>query len=247
MDNAAFQTIFAQLAEIQQILTDSHNDFRNMRAEERSRKRAKKRDKERTEERNRKSIQRIGDLKKEEDFHIWRDRLINACEEANFHDYILREVPEPADKAEKRKWKKDRAAIDEYIRKAVPDRAVWATLEAMGWDITEQNPKSTFNKLTQYFNEDTHEVNYLLCRELFTIKAEDYDNFSTFLDRLNYLRQRLSQSKSWKLTEDAATMCALNGIATAHPELYRQTILNTCNNELSWFGLMSEFSTLSTD
>jgi hypothetical protein len=245
MDNAAIQTIFAQLAEIQQILTDSHNDFMNMPADERSRKRAKKRDKKRTEERNRKSIRRIGDLMKEEDFPIWRHRLIMACEEANFHEYILSEVPKPAGVAEKSKWKKDRAAIDEYIRKTVPDRAVWATLEAMGWDITEQNPKSTFDKLTQYFNEDTHEVNYLLCRELFTIKVEDYDKFSAFLDRLNYLRQRLDHTE-FKVTERAAIMCAIKAVATVHPDLYRE-LMRVDINQLSWVDLMDEFCAFSTD
>lgn len=66
----------------------------------------------------------------------------------------------------------------------------------MGWDITEQNPKSTLDKLTQYFDdEDSHEANYSLCRELFTIKRENYNKFSAFQHRLNYFRQRLDQTK----------------------------------------------------
>lgn len=49
------------------------------------------------------------------------------------------------------------------------------------------------------------------------------------------------------MTEDAATMCALEAIATAHPDLYNRFIAKARNNELSWATLMVEFGAISTD
>ncbi|KAH6650571.1 hypothetical protein F5144DRAFT_51299 [Chaetomium tenue] len=262
MDNEGFQAFLAQLAETQQKLLNSHKDFMNECTNELKRKRIEERSRDfaegllrqlteeqnrrHTEEQNRRSIPLINSLREEEEFLTWRDKLINVLEIANLHDHVLREVPEPADEVEKEKWKKDRAAVDNYIQMTVPDHAVWTNLKGMGWDITERNPKSTLDKLAQYFNKDTHEANFLLCREMFTIKREDYDKFSTFQHRLNYLRQRLDQTKSWKMTENAATIRALEAIATAHPDVYNRFIAKAHNNELSWAALMVEFRAIST-
>lgn len=88
-------------------------------------KRAEDQDRrKRIEEQNRNDISLTSHLMKEEDFPTWPDNLISALKRADLHDHILREVPEPADNAEKEKWKKDRAAVDNCIQKTVPHQVV---------------------------------------------------------------------------------------------------------------------------
>ncbi|EAQ88540.1 predicted protein [Chaetomium globosum CBS 148.51] len=72
-------------------------------------------------------------------------------------DYILMDVPEPIDEADKQKWEKDRVDVDFYIQHSVPDYGVWTALKDTGWDITARDPKATLDKLTEYFFTLGHE------------------------------------------------------------------------------------------
>ena len=235
MNSAEFQAMMAELSEAESKFIESHNAFTNMLNKERTRD---------IVEQNRKSIQPIGYLKNGGDFLMWSDRLINVLKKVYLHNYILMEVPEPANEDEIEDWKKDRVAIEEYIRKSVPDGEVWTALQGMGWDINEQNPKSTFDKLTEYFYTDSDENNFLLHKELVNMDVRDYDDFLAFYVRLNYLHETLSKSGHWKLSEKAATMCALKAIARAYPYVYIRSITKARNNKLSWADLMVEFRAL---
>ena len=176
---------------------------------------------------------------------MWSDDLIHALEKANLHNYILMEVPEPGNEDEIENWKKDRVAAEEYIRKSVPAE-VWTALLGMGWDIKEQNPKTTFKMLGQYFYTDSDETNFLLYFELINMDIGDYDNdFLAFRVRLNYLRDTLSKSGRWRLSKNAATMCALKAVETAYPDLYSRSITEARNSKISWDELMVELKKLS--
>ena len=102
-------------------------------------------------------IKSIKRLVRKEDFFMWRHELLNSLKRYKLDDYILMDVPEPIDEADKQKWEKDRVDVDFYIQHSVPDYGVWTALKDTGWDITARDPKATLDKLTEYFFTLGHE------------------------------------------------------------------------------------------
>ncbi|KAJ4307336.1 hypothetical protein N0V88_000719 [Collariella sp. IMI 366227] len=88
---------------------------------------------------------------KQEDYPTWRKRIINHFTREGLVHHILEVVPESAEEATKAVWETDRNDIDHYIRKTVPCNRVLASIEDLGWEETERNPKKTFHFVRQHF------------------------------------------------------------------------------------------------
>ncbi|EAQ84778.1 hypothetical protein CHGG_08792 [Chaetomium globosum CBS 148.51] len=200
---------------------------------------------EKSTKRQKTTFEKVPELKKKEDFLTWRDKLLTSLKSAGLEAHILTGVPEPADDDEKRQWRYDRIDVDNLIQSTIADINVWTLLRGQGWKVTDQDPKSTFDHLTQHFDKYTHKATYDIAREFFNIRRGDYDKFTTFQIRLNYLYQRINET-DYKMQESAATLNAIQAISDAYPDLYTRSMTNLRNNKLSWADLMLEFNELAS-
>ncbi|EAQ83859.1 hypothetical protein CHGG_10263 [Chaetomium globosum CBS 148.51] len=143
------------------------------------------------------------------------------------------------------KKKEDFLTWRDKLLTTIADINVWTLLRGQGWKVTDQDPKSTFDHLTQHFDKYTHKATYDIAREFFNIRRGDYDKFTTFQIRLNYLYQRINET-DYKMQESAATLNAIQAISDAYPDLYTRSMTNLRNNKLSWADLMLEFNELAS-
>ena len=192
----------------------------------------------------RRSIPLVPKLVRQEDFPVWRDRVINTLARYDLDRYITNTVPEPEDEAAKRQWRIDCADVNDYLQATVPSHAVWSTMKGMGWDSTARDPKSTFDLLTQYFEKGSASSNYDLLRELVNITRGSFDRMESFQERINYLRQRL-ESSPLKQQKDAYLWCALKAVEKDYTDLYNRSVVKMQAGTLEWGDLMAEFRQLA--
>ena len=73
----------------------------------------------------------------------WSIILRRALEIHDLEDNILKEVSEPNDPDERKKWKLDRLKVAYTIGNCLIDKKVERTLISSGWSLDEKNPKTT--------------------------------------------------------------------------------------------------------
>ncbi|KAK4251291.1 hypothetical protein C7999DRAFT_28021 [Corynascus novoguineensis] len=186
-------------------------------------------------------------LETQEDFPMWRSRLLSVLERHGLDEYILTDVPRPESPIERRQWLEDRADVDDYLRAAVIDPNVWNSLEELGWKATNINPKSTFDMLTHYFEDNTLDGQFTLLQELTTIRRGTFASMDAFRRRVNYLKIRLQSEESvFKMPDGGFMLLTLRGIAHEYPDLYYQCINAYENKTLTWSTLMLEFHRIAT-
>ena len=139
-----------------------------------------KQKKSKREKRLKTEFEKVPNLEKKEDFLTWRDKLLISLKTAGLEAHVLTGVPEPVDAEEKQQWKYDRIDVDNFIQSTVTDIKVWTALKGQGWNVTDQDPKSTYDHLAQHFDKLTAKAIYNLASEMFSIRRESYDKFATF-------------------------------------------------------------------
>ncbi|KAK3902929.1 hypothetical protein C8A05DRAFT_15089, partial [Staphylotrichum tortipilum] len=189
-------------------------------------------------------IPMIDKLTKQEEFPIWRDKLIRTLRRLDLDDYILKEVPEPEGVVDKAQWNNNRADIEDYLQAVIPGHKIWSILKGMGWDSEVTDPKKTFDKITQYFEKGSADSNVKMMQELAAIRRGNFDKMDSFQLRVNYLRERINKSE-FKMEEKAYTWLALKGIMTEYPQLYSRMVTNIQNDNLSWGDLMAKLQELA--
>jgi len=192
----------------------------------------------------RRSIPLVEKLTRQEDFPVWRNRVINALGRYDLDRYITKTVPEPEDDSTKAQWRIDRADVNDYLQATVPSHTVWSVLTGMGWDSTNKDPKITFDLLSQYFEKGSATADYDMLRELVNIRRASFDKMEMFQLRINYLRQRLATSPL-KQQEEAYLWCALQGIEKEYTDLYNRSVVKMQAGTLTWGDLMAEFRQLA--
>ncbi|KAL2192535.1 hypothetical protein P885DRAFT_27796 [Corynascus similis CBS 632.67] len=189
----------------------------------------------------------IEKIRDREDFPTWRNRLIRALKRQKLDKYILTDVPRPEDPIEEQQWLEERADVDDYIQAAVGDLKVWKRLEGLGWDAFDIDPKKTFDKLTQYFEDDTLNSQSKMMREFSNIRRDMFASMDAFQERINYLKNRLQANGSlFKLPDEAYILLTLDGIAHEYPDLHHRCIISLENKTLTWSILMRELQRIAT-
>ncbi|KAL2138075.1 hypothetical protein VTI28DRAFT_7501 [Corynascus sepedonium] len=97
--------------------------------------------------------------------------IINGIRDRLRAIYDLKELGE---------WLEERADVDDYIQAAVRDLKVWKRLEGLGWDTFDIDPKKTFDKLTQYFEDDTLNSQSKMIREFSNIRRDMFASIDAF-------------------------------------------------------------------
>lgn len=186
-------------------------------------------------------------LETEEDFPMWRDRLLNVLERHGLDEYVLTDVPRPESLIERRQWLEDRADVDDYLRAAVTDPKIWNSLEDLGWKATNINPKSTFDMLTQYFDDSSPDGQVTMFQELVNIRRGTFASMEAFQRRVNYLKRRLQSEESpFKMPDGGYMLLILKAIAHEYPDLYYRCMNAYENKTLTWSNLMLEFHRIAT-
>ena len=185
----------------------------------------------------------IEKIKKQEDFPVWRDKLIRVLQRHGLDRYILTEIPRPGDNGvELKQWLDDRADVDDYLQAVVGDIKVWNNLRGMGWKATDLDPKKTFDYLVQYFEGGSVDGSVLLLQEFATIHREAFSSMEAYQSRVNYLRERLQvDGSAFKMPDDGYTWLALRGVLREYPDLYNRCVLSIQSKGLTWAALMAEF------
>lgn len=184
----------------------------------------------------------IEKIKRQEDFPVWRDRLIRVLQRHELDKYILTDVPAPEGQVELKKWRNDRADVDDYLQAVIGDLKVLNGLKRMGWKATDNDPKITFDKLTQYFEGGTVDNMATMHQELACIRRNSFASMEAFQSRVNYLKARLQTDQSaFKMPDAGYTWLALKGIEQEYPDLYNRCVALIHTNTLDWSSLMEEF------
>jgi hypothetical protein len=187
----------------------------------------------------------IDKLTRQEDFPNWRSKLIRTLQRLDLDKHILTDVPEPQDPEAKQQWRNDRADVDDYIQAVVPGYKVWSLISGMGWNPEESNPRKTFEMVTQYFEKGSVDGNFKMLHEFVNIRRATFDKMETFQMRVNYLRNRLNNTTTFKMHDEAYLWMVLKGLAAEYPDLYNRSVTNLQNNNLSWGDLMAELQQLA--
>ncbi|KAK4243606.1 hypothetical protein C7999DRAFT_36047 [Corynascus novoguineensis] len=167
-----------------------------------------------------------------EDFSVWRDKLLRVLQRHNLDRYVLTDVPQPENYIERQQWLEDRADVEDYLQAT---RA------------SDLNPKSTFDKLTQYFEEDTLDSQGSMMHELATIRRATFASMDAFQERVSYLRDRLQpEGTPFRLPDEGYMLMTLRGISHEYPDLHHRCMASLENKTLTWTALMREFQRIAT-
>jgi len=165
----------------------------------------------------------IEKIKRQEDFPVWRDKLVRVLKRYNLDKYVLTDVPQPESHIELKQWLDDRADVDDYLQAAVGDLKIWTILKGMGWNSTDLDLKKTFDKLTQYFERGSVDGNATLNQELATIRRDKFASMEAFQARINYLKNRLqAEGSAFRMPDKGYIWMTLKGIAYEYPDLYNR-------------------------
>lgn len=178
-------------------------------------------------------------------FSAWKHNLHSVLKGEGLDKYITTDVPKPEDSTERFWWVSGRADIDDYIRETVPNQRTWNTLKGLGWDSRDVNPKKTYDKLVQHFEQGTSDEGIKMLQELATIRRSNYAGMAAFLLRVRYLHQQLQASGEYGVSDTAYLWLALKGIAAEYPGVYSRCVTALSNRTLRWEGLMAEFRKLA--
>ena len=193
------------------------------------------------------TVAKLEEGQKEEEYSLWRARVINALARVKLDKYVLEDIPRPAADEEEEQWAIDRADVDDYLQAAVPSNQVWLIIMAMGWSATERDPKKTFDKIAQYFENGSADSDARRLQELYALRRERFDSMEEFMTRLGYLRDRLGRTE-FKLADDGAyTWLAVKAVQKEYPDLYNRSVVKLQANNLTWSDFLAELWELNVE
>ncbi|KAK4096005.1 hypothetical protein N658DRAFT_502080 [Parathielavia hyrcaniae] len=188
---------------------------------------------------NQRKIPQVPKLTKAEDYPMWKDKVTRALNRFNLDRYILQDVPRPEDPEAGQAWLTDRSDVDDFLQGSVHDNKIWLNLKGMGWRSSANNPKDTFDKLSQYFEKGASDNLANLLIELANIRRSSFDKMESFTLRLNYLRERL-ESTEFQQRNTAYVWLALKGIQREYSDLYNRMVAGMDAGTVTWESLMAE-------
>ncbi len=188
----------------------------------------------------------IDKITKKEDFPTWRVKLISSLKRHDLDKYILTDVAEPDHPTELAKWKSDRADIEEYIISLVPGNQTWTSIRNLGWNADDNDPKKTFDLITQYFESGSIDGNFRLHQELATIRREKFDSVEAYTAHVGYLRDRIDKT-DFKLTDNGYIWSLVKGIQKEYPDLYNRSVVALQSKTITWKSIMAELYQLSVE
>ncbi|KAK4031444.1 hypothetical protein C8A01DRAFT_51470 [Parachaetomium inaequale] len=175
-------------------------------------------------------IQAIDKLTKQEDFPVWRDDILRVLKRAGLEEYVTTTVTEPEDEVGKTQWNNNRADIEEYIRAMVPGQ--------------KGDPKKAFDMVAQNFEKGSSDSNVKMAQELANIRRANFGKLEAFQLRINYLCDRLNDTK-FKMDDEAYIWFCLKGIEKEYSSLYDRLVANVENGKLTWGELVMELQRLA--
>jgi hypothetical protein len=110
------------------------------------------------------------------------------------------------------------------------------------WDPDEPNPKKTYDKILVAIPKIAEDTVGLM-EEYAGIRRRNFDSFQKFLDRLQYLKNRL-KSIDIDMGPKAHLWIALIAVKDDYKENYLLWCRDMKNNTLTWNSLMEEFSAI---
>lgn len=156
--------------------------------------------------------------------------------------YIKQEVPEPEERNAKRRWKKERAAVNLIIGATLIEPPIYYILIGQGWSLEEKNPKCTYDKVCRAVRHVPDHMLTVLLDEFKTIDCQTFESFDKFCERLVQLKRQLEYAG--KINERSALRTALKSIRKSYETQYEtwEDLLDEA--DLTWTKLMEDFHRL---
>src|ERR1700735_498196 len=186
----------------------------------------------------------IPKLKGEKNLDAWKLILRRTLASYGWLEYITTDVPEPADATEKRQWTSNRNNVNLLLSASLTEQDTYQTMVNNGWDPDEPNPKATYDKVLVAIPRIAEHTVGVLMEEYAGIRRRNFDSFQKFLDRLQYLKNRL-KSIDVDMGPKAHLWIALIAVQDDYKENYLVWGRDMKNNALTWNLLMEEFSAIA--
>jgi hypothetical protein len=183
----------------------------------------------------------------EDNLNIWRVNVLRCLEIHDLDKYILEDVKEPeGDAVTKKKWKSERLTVAHLLGTSLSDKGVERTLLAAGWDISESNPKVTYDLVKKVIPSLTLTSVASMYREIATISRKQFPSMVDYTARLQELKNRLMNNTVIKQQDESFYVAmSLMGIQQVYPNEYAWLWRELENSNLDWNKLMLEFTTIS--
>ena len=190
------------------------------------------------------TVPEIPKLKGEKNLDAWNLILRCTLDTYGWLGYITTDIPEPDDATEKRQWKTIRCNVNLILKATLTDQDTYQTLINNGWDPDEPNPKKTYDKVLIAIPKIAEDTVGILVEEFAGIRRRNFESFQKFLDRLQYLKNRL-KSIDIDMGPKAHLWIALIAVKDDYKENYLLWCRDMKNNTLTWNSLMEEFSAIA--
>lgn len=186
----------------------------------------------------------IPKLKGERNLDAWKLIFRRTLASYGWLEYITTDVPEPEDATKKKQWISNRNNVNLLLCASLTEHDTYQTLINNGWDPDEPNPKKTYDKILVAIPKIAEDTVGVLMEEYAGIRRRNFDSFQKFLDRLQYLKNRL-KSIDIDMGPKAHLWIALIAVKDDYKENYLLWCRDMKNNALTWNSLMEEFSAIA--
>ncbi|KAN0071038.1 hypothetical protein V8E54_011203 [Elaphomyces granulatus] len=183
-------------------------------------------------------------LKGEKNLDAWKLILRRTLASYGWLEYITTDVPEPDDATEKRQWTSSRNNVNLLLSASLTEHETYQTMINNGWDPDEPDPKRTYDKVLVAIPRIAEDTVGVLMEEYAGIRRRNFDSFQKFLDRLQYLKNRL-KSIDVDMGPKAHLWIALIAVKDDYKENYLLWCRDMKSNALTWNSLMEEFSAIT--
>ena len=186
----------------------------------------------------------IPKLRGEKNLDAWKLILCRTLASYGWLEYITTDVPEPDDATEKRQWILSRNNVNLLLSASLTEHETYQTMINNGWDPDEPDPKRTYDKVLVAIPRIAEDTVGVLMEEYAGIRRRNFDSLQKFLDRLQYLKNRL-KSIDVDMGPKAHLWIALIAVKDDYKENYLLWCRDMKNNALTWNLLMEEFSAIA--
>jgi hypothetical protein len=129
---------------------------------------------------------------------------------------------------------------------SLSDKKVERTLLAAGWDISEPNPKTTYELVKRVIPSLTLTSVVTMYREIATISRKSFPTMVDYTARLQELKNRLMNNSVIKQQDETFYISmSLMGIQNVYPNEYSWLWRELEGGKLDWNKLMLEFTAIS--
>ncbi|KJZ68226.1 hypothetical protein HIM_12383 [Hirsutella minnesotensis 3608] len=164
--------------------------------------------------------------------------LIQTLEVQDLEDYILKQVPEPVDPAERGQWKRDRAKVMLIIKGSISP--VQNILEAAGWSrFTEKDPKALYELIQRAIPKVSADATGDLVAEFGSINRKTFDSLMAYQTRIQYLKRR-TKELNCGFDDKACLWFTIKGLREVYPQWYTFLERDMNKGTLTWESLMTE-------